>query len=156
MAETQAKGSRNVLKLIGWVIMLVAVLDLIADIMSFALPTGAYNFDKLASYSNADSAQWTMLILVILCIISFVVMIFVGAKAVIVANGGRKSKFADFCVWVAIIVGVIDLALTIYFLISGTVGFMDSHFITQICGLILMILYIVETKKVVAANATQA
>lgn len=156
MAKAQATGARRTLKLCGFVILLVAVLDLWVDILGYALPTGQFSYDSIVADVGANDANWMMLTLVGLSILSFVIMIFIGAKAIIVANGGRKSKFADFCVWVGIIIAIIDIAITIYCIATGKVSFLESHIITQVCGLILLFMYISMTKKVSAANQTQA
>lgn len=155
MANTQAKGARRTLKLCGFVILLVAILDLWVDILGYALPTGKFSYESIVADVGASDANWMLFALVGLSIVSFIIMLFVGAKAIIVANGGRKSKFADFCVWVGIIFTLVDLGATIYCLVTGKVSFVDSHLITQACSLILLILYIALTKKVVDANTVR-
>ncbi len=136
------------LKISGTTLIFVAVCELIISIVDAINPASASYAALVSSVSGAEDLKNVMIgTAIVISVIAFLLLLFIGLKAIIISKGGRPSNGMTILAWVLFVIYVISALYSVYDIAANGRGILESHIVISICVAMSLFAVIFAQKK---------
>lgn len=91
-------------------------------------------------------------ITIVFSVVGFLLVLFIGLKGIIMANGGKRSGAAIVLIWILTILAGISFIMSTVNIFRGALSITDANYWLALAVLVFQIAYIVYVKKLYDAK----
>lgn len=137
------------LNALGWIIIGLATATLYFEMVDYALPQGIYFYSNLIDIFGYDdaAASSTIYLLVGISLLDFLLTLFIGVRAIIVAYGGQQNKVANFLVWAGLILQSLIFLSQAFSFLTGQIDIEISNAVFALLFIFVFVVYMYLVKK---------
>lgn len=145
----------RIFKKYAWLILVVSTIGFIFEMLNYALPSFPNSYVGLTTMGDldADEAEALLMIEVLYSTITYLICVFVGVRAILIANGDKESRLINLVVWALVLVYSINLVFTTFSWLTEHIALDAIDFVSTLIFLTLGVGYLFLNKKIASLQA---